>query len=52
MRIENQDTIDKAIVGMLGDPKEARIGIQEVHFLPFNHVDKRTAIMFINEDGT
>ncbi|CAM6112362.1 unnamed protein product [Calypogeia fissa] len=50
-RTENQDAIDTAIVGMLGDPKEARAGIQEVHFLPFNPVDKRTAITFIDEDG-
>ncbi|KAJ1386896.1 P-type ATPase [Sesbania bispinosa] len=28
-RVENQDAIDAAIVGMLGDPKEARAGIQE-----------------------
>ncbi|CAN1343993.1 ATPase 9, plasma membrane-type [Linum perenne] len=41
-RVENQDAIDACIVGMLGDPKEARAGIQEVHFLPFNPVDKRT----------
>uniref|UniRef100_J3LIY7 Cation-transporting P-type ATPase N-terminal domain-containing protein n=1 Tax=Oryza brachyantha TaxID=4533 RepID=J3LIY7_ORYBR len=35
-RLENQDAIDFAIVSMLPDPKEARAGIQEVHFLPFN----------------
>lgn len=50
-RIENQDAIDACIVGMLGDPKEARAGITEVHFLPFNPVDKRTAITYIDEDG-
>ncbi|KAG6557064.1 hypothetical protein Mapa_000990 [Marchantia paleacea] len=50
-RIENQDAIDAAIVGMLTDPKEARAGIREVHFLPFNPVDKRTAITFIDESG-
>jgi len=42
-RLENQDAIDAAMVGMLDDPKEAREGIEEVHFLPFNPVDKRTA---------
>ncbi|XAR66793.1 Proton-exporting ATPase [Bertholletia excelsa] len=47
-RIENQDAIDASIVGMLGDPKEARAGITEVHFLPFNPVDKRTAITYID----
>ncbi|KAG6557061.1 hypothetical protein Mapa_000987 [Marchantia paleacea] len=50
-RTENQDAIDTAIVGMLDDPKEARAGITEVHFLPFNPTDKRTAITFIDSDG-
>ncbi|ESW22782.1 hypothetical protein PHAVU_005G180700 [Phaseolus vulgaris] len=50
-RVENQDAIDTCIVGMLGDPKEARDGIQEVHFLPFNPVEKRTAITYIDSDG-
>uniref|UniRef100_A0A453H2N7 Plasma membrane ATPase n=1 Tax=Aegilops tauschii subsp. strangulata TaxID=200361 RepID=A0A453H2N7_AEGTS len=50
-RIENQDAIDTAIVGMLGDPKEARAGIQEIHFLPFNPTDKRTALTYIDSDG-
>ncbi|CAI0420873.1 unnamed protein product [Linum tenue] len=31
--------------------KEARAGIQEVHFLPFNPVDKRTAITYIDGQG-
>ncbi|XP_024978889.1 ATPase 8, plasma membrane-type-like isoform X2 [Cynara cardunculus var. scolymus] len=51
-RIENQDAIDASIVNMLGDPKEARAGIKEVHFLPFNPVDKRTAITYIDGDGS
>ncbi|CAI9766157.1 unnamed protein product [Fraxinus pennsylvanica] len=50
-RVENQDAIDACIVGMLGDPKEARAGITEVHFLPFNPVDKRTAITYIDSNG-
>ncbi|XLU94066.1 hypothetical protein S245_008418, partial [Arachis hypogaea] len=50
-RVENQDAIDASIVGMLSDPKEARAGITEVHFLPFNPVDKRTAITFIDSNG-
>ncbi|XAR50740.1 Proton-exporting ATPase [Bertholletia excelsa] len=50
-RVENQDAIDASIVGMLGDPKEARAGITEVHFLPFNPVDKRTAITYIDSNG-
>ncbi|XP_044462903.1 plasma membrane ATPase [Mangifera indica] len=51
-RTENQDAIDAAIVGMLADPKEARAGIREVHFFPFNPVDKRTALTYIDSDGT
>ncbi|XP_028802359.1 plasma membrane ATPase 4 isoform X1 [Neltuma alba] len=51
-RTENQDAIDAAIVGMLADPKEARAGIREVHFLPFNPVDKRTALTYIESDGS
>ncbi|KAF2300878.1 hypothetical protein GH714_017979 [Hevea brasiliensis] len=50
-RLENQDAIDAAIVNMLADPKEARANIKEVHFLPFNPVDKRTAITYIDSDG-
>uniref|UniRef100_A0A1D1YU58 Plasma membrane ATPase n=1 Tax=Anthurium amnicola TaxID=1678845 RepID=A0A1D1YU58_9ARAE len=50
-RTENQDAIDAAMVGMLADPKEARAGIREVHFLPFNPVDKRTALTYIDSDG-
>ncbi|KAG8093806.1 hypothetical protein GUJ93_ZPchr0012g19807 [Zizania palustris] len=50
-RVENQDAIDTCIVNMLADPKEARDGIQEVHFLPFNPVDKRTAITYIDGNG-
>ncbi|KAL0379759.1 UNVERIFIED_CONTAM: Plasma membrane ATPase 1 [Sesamum angustifolium] len=50
-RLENQDAIDTAIVSMLADPKEARAGITEVHFLPFNPTDKRTALTYIDEAG-
>ncbi|EFJ07042.1 hypothetical protein SELMODRAFT_430150 [Selaginella moellendorffii] len=50
-RTENQDAIDTAIVGMLADPKEARANVTEVHFLPFNPVDKRTALTYIDSDG-
>lgn len=50
-RIENQDAIDTSIVNMLGDPKEARAGITEVHFLPFNPVQKRTAITYYDASG-
>ncbi|CAN4088165.1 unnamed protein product [Withania somnifera] len=50
-RIENQDAIDTAIVGMLADPKEARAGIREIHFLPFNPTDKRTALTYLDGEG-
>ncbi|KAL8460178.1 hypothetical protein ACS0TY_031907 [Phlomoides rotata] len=50
-RTENQDAIDAAIVGTLADPKEARAGIREVHFFPFNPVDKRTALTYIDSSG-
>ncbi|KAK9101664.1 hypothetical protein Scep_025094 [Stephania cephalantha] len=50
-RLENQDAIDAAITNMLADPKEARANITEVHFLPFNPVDKRTAITYIDPEG-
>ncbi|KEH17835.1 putative proton-exporting ATPase [Medicago truncatula] len=50
-RLENQDAIDCAIVSMLADPKEARTGIKEVHFLPFNPTDKRTALTYIDAAG-
>ncbi|XLR02919.1 hypothetical protein S83_069117 [Arachis hypogaea] len=35
---------------MLADPKEAQARIREVHFLPFNPVDKRTALTYIDSD--
>ncbi|XP_059276494.1 ATPase 9, plasma membrane-type-like [Lycium ferocissimum] len=50
-RVENQDAIDACIVNNLGDPKQARAGIEEVHFFPFNPVDKRTAITYIDDGG-
>ncbi|XVF13440.1 hypothetical protein REPUB_Repub08aG0208000 [Reevesia pubescens] len=50
-RLENQDAIDAAIVGVLADPKEARAEITEVHFLPFNPTDKRTALTYFDKAG-
>ncbi|KAJ0111295.1 hypothetical protein Patl1_00116 [Pistacia atlantica] len=50
-RLENQDAIDAAIVSMLADTKEARAGIKEVHFLPFNPTDKRTALTYVDGVG-
>lgn len=31
---------------------QARAGIKEIHFLPFNPVEKRTAITYIDNDGS
>ncbi|XP_062209139.1 ATPase 10, plasma membrane-type-like [Phragmites australis] len=50
-RVENQDAIDMAIINMLADSKEARTNITEVHFFPFNPVDKRTAITYLDSNG-
>lgn len=50
-RTENLDTFNTTMVGMLADPKEARTGIREIHFLPFNPVDKRTTLTYIDTDG-
>ncbi|KAG0572645.1 hypothetical protein KC19_VG113200 [Ceratodon purpureus] len=50
-RIENQDPIDLAICSMLPSIQDARKGIKEVHFLPFNPTDKRTAMTYITSDG-
>ncbi|CAK9881780.1 unnamed protein product [Sphagnum jensenii] len=50
-RLENQDAIDAAIVGVLADPKEARANITEIHFLPFNPVEKRTALTYIDHSN-
>ncbi|KAJ1730301.1 ATPase 4, plasma membrane-type, partial [Coemansia biformis] len=41
-RVENQDAIDKSVVGSLPDESLARAGIEELDFIPFNPVDKRT----------
>jgi H+-transporting ATPase len=31
--------------------KQARAGIQELHFLPFNPTDKRTALTYLDAEG-
>ena len=51
MHLKLKDAIDLAICNMLADPKEARDGIDEVHFLPFNPTDKRTAITYTTSNG-
>ncbi|KAI5389888.1 hypothetical protein KIW84_075266 [Lathyrus oleraceus] len=50
LRLENQDAIDTAIVVTLADPKEARAGVQEVHFLPLNPTNKRTSVTYTDQE--
>ncbi|CAO3597038.1 unnamed protein product [Absidia cylindrospora] len=45
-RTENQDAIDFCIVNSLPDPTQARGGIEELEFKPFNPVVKRTEITY------
>ncbi|KAF7725489.1 plasma membrane H+-ATPase [Apophysomyces ossiformis] len=45
-RTENQDAIDFCIVNSLPDPSQARDGIEELEFKPFNPVIKRTEITY------
>ncbi|KAF2538020.1 hypothetical protein F2Q68_00019294, partial [Brassica cretica] len=40
-----------ALMAGLAPKTKARAGIREVHFLPFNPVDKRTALTYIDSDG-
>lgn len=32
-------------------PWQARAGVQELHFLPFNPTDKRTALTYLDSEG-
>ncbi|KAF7732776.1 plasma membrane H+-ATPase [Apophysomyces ossiformis] len=45
-RTENQDAIDFCIVNSLPDPSQARDGIEELEFKPFNPVNKRTEVTY------
>ncbi|KAJ0984843.1 hypothetical protein J5N97_003199 [Dioscorea zingiberensis] len=58
----NKLTVDKNLIEVfvkdmdkdtvvLHAARASRAGIQEVHFLPFNPVEKRTAITYIDSDG-
>ncbi|KAJ9671684.1 hypothetical protein PVL29_025411 [Vitis rotundifolia] len=49
-KIENQDAIDAAIVGVPAGQKEVQVEIREVRFLPFNPVAKRIAPTYIDAD--
>ncbi|KIY53270.1 plasma-membrane proton-e [Fistulina hepatica ATCC 64428] len=48
-RTENQDAIDASVVSALGDTARARAGIKLLDFKPFNPVDKRTEITYLEE---
>ena len=48
-RTENQDAIDASVVAAVGDPTRARAGIKLLDFKPFNPVDKRTEITYLEE---
>lgn len=48
-RTENQDAIDTCVTGALGDLSLARQGIKLLDFKPFNPVDKRTEITYLEE---
>src|SRR5258706_2736756 len=50
-RTENQDAIDSCVVASLDDPKRARTGIKLLDFKPFNPVDKRTEITYLEESS-
>jgi H+-transporting ATPase len=48
---KNQDAIDSSIVSALGDTSCARAGIKLLDFKPFNPVDKRTEITYLEESS-
>ncbi|KAH9843774.1 plasma membrane H+-transporting ATPase [Rhodofomes roseus] len=50
-RTENQDAIDSCVVGALGEISRARAGIKLLDFKPFNPVDKRTEITYLEESS-
>ncbi|KIK98060.1 hypothetical protein PAXRUDRAFT_729586 [Paxillus rubicundulus Ve08.2h10] len=50
-RTENQDAIDTSVVSALGDVSRARAGIKLLDFKPFNPVDKRTEITYLEESS-
>ncbi|KAI9569815.1 hypothetical protein HD554DRAFT_2204249 [Boletus coccyginus] len=50
-RTENQDAIDASVVTALGDTSRARAGIKLLDFKPFNPVDKRTEITYLEESS-
>ncbi|KAN0084076.1 hypothetical protein V8E55_007580 [Tylopilus felleus] len=50
-RTENQDAIDASVVSALGDTARARAGIKLLDFKPFNPVDKRTEITYLEESS-
>ncbi|GAA98439.1 uncharacterized protein L969DRAFT_48289 [Mixia osmundae IAM 14324] len=51
-RTENQDAIDLCVVSSSGGPDAARRNIRVLDFKPFNPVDKRTEVTYIEEDSS
>ncbi|MCO5549579.1 hypothetical protein L7F22_003051 [Adiantum nelumboides] len=49
-RTENQDAIDGCVVNTLGNTAKAREGIQILDFKPFNPVDKRTEVTYLETE--
>ncbi|KAF8932225.1 plasma membrane H+-ATPase [Dissophora ornata] len=45
-RVENQDAIDTCVVKSLPDVAQARAGIEQLDFVPFNPTDKRTQMTY------
>lgn len=45
-RIENQDAIDTCVVKSLPNAADARNGIEQLDFIPFNPTDKRTQMTY------
>jgi H+-transporting ATPase len=48
-RTENTDAIDGCFMNFVGGPEMARKGIKLLNFMPFDPVDKRTAITYLDE---
>ncbi|KAF8415447.1 E1-E2 ATPase-domain-containing protein [Boletus edulis BED1] len=50
-RTEDQDAIDASVVAALGDSSHAHAGIKHLDFKPFNPVDKRMEIAYLEESS-
>nr|GFA17530.1 plasma membrane ATPase 4-like [Tanacetum cinerariifolium] len=52
LRVENQNAIDACIAGTLPDLTEVRARINKLKFLPYSHVDKRTTLTYLDQNGS